>query len=72
MNSNLKFAGLLLLVLAMLFGAIFQLNDALIQADMTRFFLWTRITVSIAAFPTVLGIFLLATGSPNQTSDRLH
>jgi hypothetical protein len=59
MNSVVNFIIFLVLLLTVLFGAILQLNDALIQADMERFFLWTRIAVSIAAFPTVFCFSLL-------------
>jgi hypothetical protein len=59
MNSVVTFIIFLVLLLTLLLGAILQLSDALIQADMERFFLWTRITVSIAAFPTVFCCSLL-------------
>jgi hypothetical protein len=59
MNSVVNFIIFLVLLLTVLFGAILQLNDALLQADMERFFLWTRIAVSIAAFPTVFYFSLL-------------
>jgi hypothetical protein len=59
MNAVMNFIVFLVLLLAALFGAILQLNDALIQADMERFFFWTRIAVCIAAFPTVFYFSLL-------------
>jgi hypothetical protein len=55
----INFIVFFVLLLTVLFGAILQLSDALIQADMERFFLWTRIAVSIAAFPTVFYFSLL-------------
>lgn len=59
MNSVLSFTVFLVLILGSLFGAVLQLNDALLHAEMDRFFLWTRIAVSIAAFPTVFYFSLL-------------
>lgn len=59
MNSVVGFIFFLVLLLTTLFGAILQLNDALVQADMERFFFWTRIAVSIAAFPTVFCFSIL-------------
>lgn len=53
-----------------LFGSIVQLDIALKQADMDRFFLWTRIATSIAAFPTVWCGLLLTMNSLDPTSDR--
>jgi|GEM_PF-2236300 len=59
MNPVVSFIIFLIPLLTVLFGALLQLNDALIQGDAEGFFLWTRIAVSITAFPTVFCFSLL-------------
>jgi hypothetical protein len=68
--NGLRHTAFIILFAMTLLGAIVQLDIALKQADMDRFFLWTRIATSIAAFPTVWCCLLLTMNSLDPTSDR--
>jgi hypothetical protein len=70
--NHLRYIMFAILFMAVLLGAILQLDIALKQADMDRFFLWTRIATSIAAFPIVWCGLLFTMNSFNPTSDRPH